>query len=137
MESIFKLNERVYKSHATEYLNFSLYGEDYVLVQAEHPDDAAGYTYVFRKDMDCSISADEWCEDYEYTPILYLNWQSSGLTAYLLDDPLEAAESVLVLGYLLNTDPEKTKEYKDSCRIWVETSNYDDPWRHFLFSSDI
>ena len=130
MESIFKINERVYRTQETEYHNFTYLGEDYVLVQSEHPQKAEGYTYVFRKDIDCSISADEWQEDYEYTPVLHINWQTSGVNTYLLDDE-ETTESALILSYLLATDPVETKAYIDSCMLRTEISDRDSAWRYF------
>lgn len=135
MESLFKINERVWNTHKTEYHMFSYLGENYILVQSEHPREAAGYTYVFRQDVDCTVSAECWQEDYEYTPILHIDWQSSAVTAYLLDDE-DTIESAMVLGYLLNTDPVKAKLYLDSCLLYTEVSDRDAAWRYFQLTWD-
>lgn len=135
MESLFKINERVWKTHETEYHYFSYLGEEYILVQSEHPREAAGYTYVFRQDVDCSISEECWQEDYEYTPILHIDWQAGGVIAYLLDKE-DTVESTMILGYLLNTDPEKAKLYLDNDLLCTEVSDKDAPWRYFQLYLD-
>lgn len=114
MESLYEINQRVWDTGATEVHEFD---KDYFLIQSEHPSGSHGNTYLFSR--------------YQEKPLLYINWQSSGISVYL--NPFRILEAAQEFYALTAVDARKTAYLLDCCYLTIDTGSEDDEWMQFRY----
>lgn len=114
--NIYELNEKVWKSGATEILKFKYLGNTYHLIQSETPAKSEGNTYVYRENI----------RGEEYEPVLHINWQFSNVNAYVKPSQFASgpdSEGMAVLHYLLSVNKDEYRKLIDSYLLVLNISD--------------